>query len=253
MWRKSGVYGFCHIPSQRWYVGSSVSIGRRKADHLCSLRHNRNLSAKLQNAWNRYGEAEFEFRVLELVPDAAALLGREEAWVNTLDSINAGFNILPVFTQIDVAARRGKQKIASIGRTHTPETKAKMSAAHKLRGGPTAETGRKISAALTGRRLSSPQHVQRMRERPVSWRPTPAIIAAQQARVGVPRPEEVRKKISGTLTGHPVSSETLRKMSENRRQEFCKNGHRLSETRNSRGQCHRCKMDRQRQYRAARP
>lgn len=58
-----GVYGIIHIPTRRAYVGSSVNIERRFREHKRALLNNRHHCSHLQNAWNKYGEAAFEFRI----------------------------------------------------------------------------------------------------------------------------------------------------------------------------------------------
>jgi hypothetical protein len=59
------VYGIFHKDSDTFYVGSSIDVGVRFRHHRYLLRHNRHTCAYLQNAWNKHGEASFEFRVIE--------------------------------------------------------------------------------------------------------------------------------------------------------------------------------------------
>jgi hypothetical protein len=40
----------------------------------------------LQNAWNKYGEDNFYFSVLELVPDKDKLIEREQYWIDKLNA-----------------------------------------------------------------------------------------------------------------------------------------------------------------------
>ena len=59
-----GVYGIIHIPSRNAYIGSSVDIDRRFREHKRSLKKNSHYCSYLQRAWNKYGEQQFEFKIL---------------------------------------------------------------------------------------------------------------------------------------------------------------------------------------------
>ena len=77
------------------YIGSSVNIERRWYSHRYDLRCNKHNNKHLQNAWNKYGEDNFEFIVLEEVKDKSALRIREQYWLNKYQAFNAsiGYNI----------------------------------------------------------------------------------------------------------------------------------------------------------------
>ena len=55
------------------YVGSAVNFKRRRRKHRKSLRKGTHHSPHLQNAWNKYGEDNFKFDVLEYVEDLKEL------------------------------------------------------------------------------------------------------------------------------------------------------------------------------------
>lgn len=61
----TGIYSITQISSGKRYIGSSVNIKRRWASHRSSLRRNLNDNIHLQNAWNKYGEKDFLFEILE--------------------------------------------------------------------------------------------------------------------------------------------------------------------------------------------
>lgn len=77
-----GVYGIVHIPTRRVYVGSSVNIGRRLKEHRRDLLKNRHHCAYLQNAWNKYGEASFEFKVAGEAQDSREARELEQEFLN---------------------------------------------------------------------------------------------------------------------------------------------------------------------------
>ena len=73
---KTGIYAIVNKVNDKFYVGSAIQQGKFRSHsgfytrwnkHLCVLRRNEHHSRYLQNAWNKYGEENFEFRILEFV------------------------------------------------------------------------------------------------------------------------------------------------------------------------------------------
>lgn len=60
-----GIYEVVNTISGSRYVGSAVCIGQRWKSHRSALRNQKKAPPKLQRAWDKYGEAAFDFRVLE--------------------------------------------------------------------------------------------------------------------------------------------------------------------------------------------
>jgi group I intron endonuclease len=112
----SGIYSIVHIESGRPYVGSALDIYKRWSEHKSELTYNYHDNQRLQHFWNKYGEAAFEFKILELVVDPSLLLNREQFWMDKLESYNRdkGFNIRKVAE-------------SNFGLKHTEETKERMS------------------------------------------------------------------------------------------------------------------------------
>lgn len=90
----SGIYVIKHIDSGRAYVGSSAHMEQRWGVHRSALRHNRHVNPHLQAAWNKYGAANFTFRILEECP-SEQLAAREQHWMDALQSVTEGFNLAP--------------------------------------------------------------------------------------------------------------------------------------------------------------
>ena len=63
--KKIGIYMITNKVSNKKYIGSSRNIEQRKRTHLHKLRHGKHENAHLQNAFNKYGEENFEFSILE--------------------------------------------------------------------------------------------------------------------------------------------------------------------------------------------
>jgi hypothetical protein len=90
----AGVYQILCRATGKLYVGSSVDLFARWAQHRVALRRGIHQNYRLQKAWEEYGEEAFEFSILELV-DKDDLLLVEQAWLDKTKSANPenGFNI----------------------------------------------------------------------------------------------------------------------------------------------------------------
>jgi group I intron endonuclease len=87
---KPGVYKVqSKIFPKRFYIGSSNNIKARCSEHLYSLRSNSNSSKKLQEHFNKYGEKDIDFVVLELC-NLSELCIKEQHY---LDNSNPYFNV----------------------------------------------------------------------------------------------------------------------------------------------------------------
>lgn len=178
---QSGIYQIRNTANGKVYVGSAVNPRTRLNYHVSNLRRTKHANSKLQRAWHRYGEALFELSVIEQVPNARDLIAREQYWIDTLDAVDAGYNI-----------RRIAQ--SNLGLRATDATKAKMSASNKGRK-MSAEARAKISAANKGRsRFTLEQRAQMSIDRK-----------------GRAHTEEARVKIGVASTGRKQSSATIEK------------------------------------------
>ena len=85
--RVSGIYKIVNKIDGKYYIGSSCnitapSLGRWYA-HKRVLRINKHWNSKLQNAWNKYGEENFEFLILEnCSDDGPTLLLNEQKYLD---------------------------------------------------------------------------------------------------------------------------------------------------------------------------
>lgn len=149
----SGIYSITHRASGRVYVGSAVNIQRRWQVHLNDLRRGDHRNSYLQNAFRKYGEAAFDFAVLEEVDDLARLIAREQAHIDQRQAASRkyGYNIAPkagsqlgfkhsektraLFSRVfkgrkhSEEARREKSE-RTRGRTFSPETRRRLSVSH---------------------------------------------------------------------------------------------------------------------------
>lgn len=166
------IYKIINVATDDFYVGSAVKEKRRKWEHWTSLKQGVHHCVRLQAAWNEYGEDAFEFVLVEQVDDDK-LLQVEDTYL----ALNAGqehcYNTalstqIPSSLQSSVRekiSRSLKQiynnnptKHPRLGRTHSAETRAKLSAAklanpsrHWLGKVRSEETKRKIGDAQRGK------------------------------------------------------------------------------------------------------
>lgn len=127
-----GVYCLLNTANGKCYIGSTGrSFFIRFNEHFHDLKNNRHHNPLLQNAWNKYGESNFEFSVLEVV-EPAQCKDREQFY---MDGIKGEYNLNPLAN-------------TTLGRTVSQETRDKLSKANtgKIRGaGQTWNFGKKLS------------------------------------------------------------------------------------------------------------
>lgn len=89
-----GIYCIENIIDNRKYIGLSRDIYRRWGEHKSELRRGTHANVYLQNAWNKYGEDNFEFNIVELC-DPFVICDRERYYIaeyHTLSHEN-GYNL----------------------------------------------------------------------------------------------------------------------------------------------------------------
>jgi group I intron endonuclease len=150
---KSGIYLITCIANGRKYVGSSRDLDRRRREHSNDLKRGNHGNSHLLNAYRKYGEDCFSFTVLEYC-DESVLIEREQWYIDSLDTVNSGFNIAP-FADRPVGITRSPEMCVKIskaltGKKLSKEHRQAISRAHK---------GKKLSeeqcAKLRGRTVSS--------------------------------------------------------------------------------------------------
>lgn len=215
---KSGVYTIICRISGHVLVGESKNVHYRLTGHKNLLNKNKHTNPHLQNAWNLYGEENFEFEVLEYC-ELQFTKGLENYWCNLLNSHDRckGYNILPT-------GPKGHQ-------SHSLETKKKLSIAST--GKPVSkETREKIGKANRGR-IKCRESVERgaSKHRGMKCKKE-TIEKIRRGNVGKKRSEETKRRISEANLGRKVSKETRRKLSEMRKGRIITQEHRdkISET-----------------------
>ena len=90
----SGIYCIENILDNKKYIGQSKDVKNRWRKHIGELNNNKHCNSYLQNAWNKYGEMNFHFYVLEDCP-SEELDNREKYWIAYFKSIDrdSGYNL----------------------------------------------------------------------------------------------------------------------------------------------------------------
>lgn len=130
--RRAGIYQITNTANGYRYIGSSVNIWRRRYEHFSMLRKNTHRNARLQSAWNKYGEKCFVLTPLML----CEIFEVERYEQSYLDIFKPEYNIA---TDVKAPKRgtkasditREKLRLSHLGHVHSEETKAKMSASQK--------------------------------------------------------------------------------------------------------------------------
>jgi group I intron endonuclease len=178
-----GIYAIIHKATGRRYVGQSNNIELRFYTHRWGLDRGVHKNPKLQSAWNKYGEAEFEFVVLEQC-EADNLTEREQSYMDESSHFNVNMvaEASPMLGRNHSEESRVQMSKAHKGKTLSEETKAKISAAGK----------RKIVTEETRVKLRSRRHTEEAKAR---------IGAALKGRVFS---EETKDKMRKAKKSRPV-------------------------------------------------
>lgn len=168
---QKGIYCIENKINLKVYIGQTKNLKTRFNSHLSLLRQNKHQNKHLQSSYNKYGEINFSFTVLESCEN---LNERECYWIEIFTSVNnkKGYNkthggdsgIRSEETKGKISSWQKGRKltathIANIlkgntGRKHSQETKDYMRKLYK--GRPlTEETKKKISYAKKGKKLSA--------------------------------------------------------------------------------------------------
>ena len=145
----SAIYTITNIMNGKIYIGYTENYNERIFNHKNELKLNRHKNTHLQLSYNKYGEENFVFEILEECLEEF-LVSLEHYWCNILDTHNPerGYNIgatnpnsrssRPMLgkihsleTRLKISKnRKGKAKGKNnyfYGKTHSEETKRKMS------------------------------------------------------------------------------------------------------------------------------
>ena len=147
---RCGVYHIVHIPSKKYYVGSTSNFYQRYISHMSKLRRGNHNNPKLQELFERDDRIAFTFCETNTYDEAVSLETEtiRKNWGNP-NLLNAKLTLLPMTQEtIKKISERGKGRVLSdftrqrigeaargntywLGRKHTEEAKAKVGVANK--------------------------------------------------------------------------------------------------------------------------
>ena len=161
-----GIYGIRNKINNNIYVGKTGNnFGDRRDCHIAALRGGYGVNTHLQRAWDKYGEDNFEFEVLQVCDDNDDLNALEQEYIRMCKALGNCYNIadggegggmLGAHLSEDAKRKIGEKNRANmLGRKASDATRAKMSASQKARfskmtAEELAEYGRAISVAASG-------------------------------------------------------------------------------------------------------
>lgn len=89
---KSGIYKITSKSNNKFYIGSSKNTNERWKRHIRDLRNGRHINQHLQRCYDKYGESDLLFEVIEFC-DENELLIKEQYYLDFLKAYEIGFNI----------------------------------------------------------------------------------------------------------------------------------------------------------------
>lgn len=232
--RKPGIYAIVNMINAHFYIGSAVSLYRRKNQHFNDLKANRHGNDHLQKAYKRYGNNAFRFYVIECVEATEDLIEREQNYIDTLDP---HYNIAPTAgSQLGMKhSEETRRKLSKSHKGHIPseETRKKRSEAQKgkKRGAFTEEWRKNMSEAHKGQTLS-PVSIEKREATKQAKRetdPTYGKHSKPSPKKGKPLSEEHKAKVSATLKGYKHTEEARRNMGESKKGNTYAKGYKYTE------------------------
>lgn len=179
------IYKIINAINNKFYIGSAVKFGRRKATHLRLLRNGKHSNKHLQAAWDLYGENAFVFAVIEEVPDGEDILAAENVWLKEHAGQDHCYNIAMDATAPTLGMTGDKCYRYGKSYPHTEATKVKIGVSSKGRP-QSEETRAKRIATMTGQTHSIERRINLSN----------AISGEKNHNYGKPRSDEFKEKVS---------------------------------------------------------
>lgn len=88
----SGIYCITNLVNNKKYIGQTYNLNYRWRTHKNDLKAKRHHNKHLQYAWDKYGEDNFKFNILEYC-SVDLLDERETYWIKFYDTVQKGYNL----------------------------------------------------------------------------------------------------------------------------------------------------------------
>lgn len=141
LYKCNGIYKIECRKNHKVYIGfTSENFGDRRDCHFASLRKGYHYNTDLQNDFDKYGESDFSFEIVEVInsQDIEVYKDRERYWIAEFNAVSNGYNVSSGGnngegtrpSKAKILQMTESNRILNTGKTATTDTKAKMSAAH---------------------------------------------------------------------------------------------------------------------------
>lgn len=142
---RCGIYAIKNIRNGKVYIGSAINLKDRFKQHKSYLFSGRHTNQKLLRAYNKAGEKELAFRIIEFC-SIEDRLSVEQKWIDYYDCVEKGYNIL---------TKAG----SNLGYKHSPDNVKQRNETRKQKGWFISDATREkrkqlMSEALKGRKFS---------------------------------------------------------------------------------------------------
>jgi group I intron endonuclease len=164
---KSGIYKIINKIDGKYYVGSSSNFKKRWKQHLITLRSHKHHNDFLQRSWDKYGEQNFIFEIVEYVDETKLLIVEQKYLDIAKQEQNKSYNLnweasggnISEYSRLKLKNRyfspehRKKISESKIGKKRSEETieKLKLSRIGKKN---TPESNEKRRVKMLGKTLS---------------------------------------------------------------------------------------------------
>lgn len=118
--RDVGIYTITNMVSGKVYVGSSICLDWRLYLHRRALRKGSHFNRHLQNSWNKNGEDNFDFKIVDRCEEGERFV-RELEWIKKFNAMspNSGFNMRDPDSLKMSQQTRLRMADANFGKPHT--------------------------------------------------------------------------------------------------------------------------------------